>query len=84
MVLWLLVLRDGHGSVSFHCGLLSTASDPYLDGSGHVFQRATWHLGNGTRTWGETHGVKIQRCYLSVQVTHLNPHFTATEAREDQ
>ncbi len=53
-VLWLLVVRDSRSSVSFRCGVLSKANDPYLDGSGHVLQRVSWHLGNATRTWGET------------------------------
>jgi hypothetical protein len=84
MVLWLLVLHHSHGSVSFRCGLLSTANDPYLDGSGRVFQQVSWHLGNATRTRGETYGLKIHRCYLSMQVTHLNPRVTPAEAGEDQ
>ncbi len=81
---WMLFPRDSGTSVSFRCGLLATSNDPYLDGSGHVFQQISWHLGNATRTRGETYGVKIHRCYLSVFVKHVNPHVSPAEAREDQ
>lgn len=39
---------------------------------------------DGTRTWGDTCGIKIHRTYLSVQVTHVNPRRTVKEAREDE
>jgi hypothetical protein len=73
-----------HGSIAFRCGMLATAHDPYLDGSGRMIQECSWHLGNGTRTWGETYGFKVRRAYLSVEVKHLNPHLTRKEAKEDE
>jgi hypothetical protein len=72
--------------VSFHCGLLTPANDPFgqfLDGSGRVFQQGSWHKGNATRTWGETYGIKLRRFCLTMQVTHINPRVTPVEARED-
>jgi hypothetical protein len=83
---FLTVLWDAsdHSSVIFRCGLLGRANDPYLDGSGRTFQRCTWHLGVGTRTWGETYGFKVRRVYVSMQVKHINPRLTAREAREDE
>jgi hypothetical protein len=80
---WVGVLYANHGSLSFHRGTLAT-NDQFLDGSGKMFQRGTWHLGNGTRTWGETYGVNIFRAYVTVQVTHRNPQVTPQQAREDQ
>ena len=86
MVLWGVALYANHGSVSFGCGLLSPANDPFgqfLDGSGRVLQQGSWHKGNATRTWGETYGIKIRRCYLTMEVTHINPRVSPAEARED-
>ena len=77
------LLCRNHPSVGFRCGLLATASDPYLDGSRRLLQKRTWHLGNGTRTWGETYGMKYNRLYLSLELSHTNPRLTANEAREN-
>ena len=79
----LVALYANHGSLEFRCGRLPAANDPYLDGTGRVFQTVSWHLGNATRTWGETYGVKIGRCYVSMGVTHINPLITVRAARED-
>ncbi len=65
-LIWCALLYHHHGSLGFRCGLLPTASDPYLDGSRKLFQKCSWHLGSGTRTWGETYGVKLSRLYLSM------------------
>jgi len=70
--------------MALRCGLLPTASDPYLDGSRKPFQRCSWHLGNGTRDWGQTYGVKLNRLYFSLEVRHTDPRITADEARENQ
>ncbi len=78
-----VALYANHGSLAFQLGRLPTANDQYLDGTGRVFQTGSWHLGNATRTWGETYGVKIGRCYVTMEVTHINPLVTAREARED-
>jgi hypothetical protein len=58
MVVFCVPLYANHGSISFRCGTLATASEPYLDNSNRFFQRCSWHLGIGTRTWGETCGIK--------------------------
>jgi hypothetical protein len=76
------VLRGTHTRFGFHCGLLPTANDSFLDGSGEAVQKCTWHLGNGRRTWGETYGVKIKRAYVTLQVMHRNPDVSESEARE--
>jgi hypothetical protein len=76
------VLRGTHTSFGFHCGLLPTANDLFLDGSGEALQKCSWHLGNGRRTWGETYGVKVKRAYVSLQVMHRNPDVSESEARE--
>jgi hypothetical protein len=83
VVVWVGVLYANHGSLSFHRGSLA-AHQQFLDGSGDMLQRCTWHLGNGTRTWGETYGVKIFGGYVTVEVTHINPQVTPQQAREDQ
>ena len=36
------VLYRSHGSLGIRCGLLATASDPYLDGSRKLFQKCSW------------------------------------------
>ena len=64
-------------------GLLAKTSDQYLDGSGRAFQKASWHLGNGTRTWGETYGVKVGHFYMSLSVKHVNPSLTPKQAGEE-
>ena len=79
-----LLLYANHGSVSVRCGLLATATDLYLDGSGRTFQKCSWHLGIGTRTWGETYGFKVRRVYVSLGVRHINPRLSPGEAREDE
>lgn len=84
MGVWCVQLYAHHGSVSFRYVLLGTGNEQYLDGSGRTFQRCAWHLGVGTRTWGETYGVKVVRACVSVEVTHLNPRLTPREAREDE
>ena len=53
------VLYRSYGSLGIRCGLLATASNPYLDGSRKLFQECSWHIGNATRSWGETHGLKL-------------------------
>ena len=79
---WCLALYVSNGSLHVSCGLLPTANDEYLDNSGHVFQKVSWHLGNARRTWGETYGLKVRRAYFSVAVTHVNPGVSAEEANE--
>jgi hypothetical protein len=71
-------------SFSVHAGLLPTANDPFLDGSNRSLQTATWHLGNGTRTWGETVGLKLRRAYLTVQIKHTNPTVSVIDAHDDE
>ena len=83
VMVWCVHLYANHGSVSFRCGLLGTTNDPYLDGSGRIFQRGTWHHGIGTRTWGETYGIKVCRIYVSMGVKHVNLRLTPREAGED-
>jgi hypothetical protein len=83
-LVWCAVLYHSHGSLRFRGGLLATASDPYLDGSRKLFQICSWHLGNGTRTWGKTYGVKVNRLYLSMEVRHTNTRISADEARENE
>ena len=83
VAVWVGVLYANYGSLSFHRGTLA-AHDQFLDGSGDVFQRCTWHLGNGTRTWGETYGVRIFGGYVTVEVKHVNPQVTPPQAGEDQ
>jgi hypothetical protein len=73
-----------HGSVAFRCGILATANDQYLDNSGRMFQECSWHLGIGTRTWGETYGLKVRRVYVTMEIKHINPRLTPSEAREDE
>lgn len=83
MAVWCVQLYAHHGSVRFRCGLLATAKEQYLDGSGRILQRCSWHLGVGTRTWGETYGFKVYRIYISMEVKHVNLRLTPREARED-
>ena len=80
---WSARLRCENSSLHLHWGMLPNAKSPFLDGSNGWFQRCSWHLGNGTRTWGETFGVKIRRAYLDVEVVHLNPIIGPAEAREE-
>jgi hypothetical protein len=80
MVVFCVPLYANHGSISFRCGTLATASEPYLDNSNRFFQRCSWHLGIGTRTWGETCGIKVRRAYVSVYVTPTNPRLSPSEA----
>jgi hypothetical protein len=80
---WCVLFLGNHGPLSLWCGRLSSANDPYLDGSGDVFQKGNWHFCNATRTWGETYGVKLNRFYLSLSVKHINPLVSPKEARED-
>jgi hypothetical protein len=79
---WCGMLYHNHGSLGVRCGLLATSGDQFLDGSRRVFQKCSWHLGDGTRTWGETYGVKVSRLYLTVEVKHTNPRVTPAEAKE--
>ncbi len=62
--------------------MLATANELYLDGSNGWFQQCSWHLGKGTRTWGETYGVKLWRVYASLEVQHTDPSVTPSEAEE--
>lgn len=78
------VLYRSHGSLGIRCGLLATASDPYLDGYRKLFQECSWHIGNATRTWGETYGLKLRRLYVSLEVRHCNPLITPDEAGEKE
>jgi hypothetical protein len=71
-----------HASISFGCGILATANDLYLDGSHNCFQQGSYHLGKGTRTWGEVYGIKVWRVYLSLGVKHTDPSVTPEEAEE--
>ena len=84
MAVWCIQPRAKRSSIHFRCGLLGKANDPYFDGSGRTFQRCAWHLGIGTRTWGETYGFKVRRIYASMEVKHTNPRLTPREAREDE
>ncbi len=84
MVVFCVRLYANQGSISVRCGMLATANEPYLDNPNRLFQKVSWHLGIGTRTWGETYGIKVRRVYLSVQVTHTNPRLTPSEAGEDR
>jgi hypothetical protein len=79
---WGVSLYANHGSIGFWWGMSGTANDVYLDGSNRMFQKGGWHLGNGTRTWGETYGLKAGRFYLTMGVTHTNPSITPDEANE--
>lgn len=79
-----VVLFGNDGPLHLWEGILAHASDQYLDGSGRAFQKGSWHLGNGTRTWGETYGFKVGRFYMSMSVKHVNTTVTPTEAREDE
>ena len=83
-LVWWAVFHHSPGSLRLRGGLLATASDPYLDGPRKLFQQCSWHLGNGTRTWGKTYGAKMNRLYLSVEVRHTNPYISADEARENE
>jgi hypothetical protein len=87
-VSWTLILCSAlyhsHGSLSIRCGLLATASDSYLDDSRKVFQKCSWHIGNATRTWGETYGLRLRRLYLSLEVSHTNPLFTPDATSENE
>lgn len=78
------VFYHNHGSLGIRCGLLAITSDPCLDGSRKLFQKCSWHLGNATRTWGETYGLKLRRLYLSLEVRHTNPRITPDEATENE
>jgi len=81
---WCAVIYANYGSLSLRCGMLATPKAPYLDGSGRNFQECSWHLGNATRTWGETYGVRLWRAYVSVEVRHTNPSISPHEAKEDE
>jgi hypothetical protein len=84
LVLLLFVrLQKGNISIGFYPGLLPSAQSEYLTSSKSGFQRCTWHMGIGTRTWGTTYGVKFFRAYFSVGVTHTNPEVSPHDAGED-
>ena len=70
------------GSLSIWGGTLPSAKSDYLDGTGHMFQRGGWHLGNALRTRGETYGIKMHRFYLTVCVKHVDPRVSPEEANE--
>jgi len=72
-----------HDRLALHCGLLPASNDQFLDNSGHFFQRCSWHLGDGTRTSGETFGIKIRRAYVTLQITNPIGSKTPAEAREE-
>src|SRR4051812_1198811 len=63
-------------------GWLASSDAHHLDNSENVFQRTTWHLGNGTRTRGSTYGNKVARAYLGIQVTRVDSRVTPEEAQE--
>jgi hypothetical protein len=73
---WCLLLYANHGSIRFRCGLLPTANDSYLHWSGQT----GGHLGDGTHVWWDTYGVNVNRVYLTLHVTHVDPKRTAEEA----
>lgn len=79
-----ILLASVNSNTSFYldAGVLATATDEYLDGTGHVFQRGSWHLGNALRTRGETYGLKVNRYYLTFCVKHINPRVSPEEAHE--
>ncbi len=78
----LVVLNANHILLAFRCGVLAKTSDEYLGGTGRIFQQISWHVGNATRTWGETYGVKLGRVYVSAEVRHLNPLVKPEDAGE--
>jgi hypothetical protein len=71
-----------NGSLSLWYGVLPSPKDQYLDGSGRMFQKGSWHLGNATRTWGETYGIKFDRFYLTLSVKHINSSVSEKDAHE--
>ena len=83
ITLWTVILYTNHGSVRLGCGTLSPGQT-FLDGSRGLVQRTSWHMGNGLRTWGTTYGITFARAYVVIQITHVNLHWTPTEAGEDQ
>jgi len=82
LMLCCVPLAASQGSISFQFGMLATPTAPYLDGSNRWFQQGRWHLGKGTRTWGETYGIKVWRIYASVGVQHTDASITPSEAEE--
>jgi hypothetical protein len=82
MALFLGAVYPKYGSICLRCGILPNSKDDYLDGSRRLFQRCGWHLGDGTYMWGTTYGIKVDRAYLSMQVTHIDPRRTAEEAKD--
>lgn len=83
MTLWTVILYTNHGSLHLGCGILSPGQT-FLDGSRSLLQRISWHMGNGLRTWGTTYGITFARVYVTIQITHVDLHWTPTEAREDE
>jgi hypothetical protein len=83
MLAWSARLYCQKGSLHLYWGMLPNAKSSFLDGSNGLFQHCSWHLGNGTRTWGETYGIRFRRPYLNVEVKHLNPNIHPAEARDE-
>jgi hypothetical protein len=77
---WCFGLYAGDGSLSIWTGKFAPG-DPY--GSGKIFQEVSWHLGIGTRTWGETYTLRVRHHYVSLQVKHRNRLITPAEAKEE-
>ena len=79
-----ILLASVNSNTSFYldAGVLASSTDEYLDGTGHVFQRGSWHLGNALRTRGLTYGIKLNRHYLTFCVKHINPRVSPKEANE--
>ncbi len=76
-------LHNPHGSLRVGYGVLRPG-EVFLDGSSRMFQRISWHLGTGVRTWGTTYGMKFGTAYLTLQVTHVDRRWTPTQAGEDR
>ncbi len=71
-----------NNSLGFRTGLLPSASDPYLDNSGRVYQSGSYYLGNALRTTGRTYGIKLGRLYVTAWTTHINPNVSPSDAHE--
>ncbi len=70
-----------NNSLGFRSGWLAPG-DSYLDNSGRIFQKGSYHLGNGLRTTGRTFGVKLGHWYLTLWLTRVNSTVSQIEAKE--
>ena len=52
-------------------GLLD--QDCFLDCSRSIFQSVSWHIGDATKCWGDTYGLKVGKLFWSVSVMHGRP-----------